>query len=183
MCASSGGVVAPPADKGFPIVGLGASAGGLEALEEFFRRMPPDAGMAFVVVTHQHPSHTSLLPELLRKHTRMPVTEAIDGAQVQPNRIYISRPDYYVGILDGRLHLMKSKEDGGVRLPIDFFLRALAEDQQERSVGIVLSGSGNDGTLGPQAIKGAGGMAIAQEAASARYAGMPGRAISTGVVD
>ncbi|HWW00809.1 MAG TPA: chemotaxis protein CheB [Candidatus Acidoferrum sp.] len=169
--------------RAFPIVGLGASAGGLEALEEFFKHMPPDSGMAFVVVTHQHPGHTSLLPELLRKHTRMPVAEASDGQRIEPNHVYLSRAECELAMLGGRFQIMKLPQHDGVHLPIDRFFRALAEDQRERAVAIVLSGTGTDGTLGLKAIKGAGGMTIAQEAESARYAGMPGNAVATGLVD
>lgn len=172
-----------PAGKAFPIVGVGASAGGLKALDEFFQHVPPDSGMAFVVVTHQHPGHTSLLPELLRRTTTLPVTAAGDGLRVKPNRIYVARPEGYLAILNGRLQLMDSGETKGVRLPIDFFFRSLADDQRERAVGIVLSGTASDGTLGVKEIKGSGGMTMAQEPESARYPGMPRSAIATGLVD
>ena len=121
--------------RAFPIVGLGASAGGLEALEEFFKAMPPDSGMAFVVVTHQQPGHISLLPELLRKCTAMSVAEVIDNLRVQPNCIYVARPEGCLALLNGRLQLMACPEGPGVRLPIDYFLRSLAEDWRERAVG------------------------------------------------
>jgi two-component system CheB/CheR fusion protein len=169
--------------KAFPIVGLGASAGGLEALEEFFTHMPPDSGMAFVVVTHQHPGHTSLLPELLRKCTQMPVREAKDAMRLEPNFIYISGSEGYLAMLNGALQLMAFEEPRGLRLPIDCFFRSLAEDQRERAIGIVLSGTGTDGTLGLRAIKGAAGMAMAQDPESAKYSGMPRSAVATGLVD
>src|ERR1043165_2235509 len=139
----------------FPIVGLGASAGGLEALEKFFAHVPADCGIAFVVVTHQHPGHTSLLPELLGKCTRMRVRVAEDGMTVEPNCVYMSQPEGYLAILDGALHVMEPDETGPLRLPIDYFFRSLAEDQKEKAIGIVLSGTGTDGTLGLKAIKGA----------------------------
>ncbi len=169
--------------KPFYIVGLGASAGGLEALEKFFAHVPPDCGIAFVVVTHLHPGHVSLLPELLGKCTRMRVVAATDGVVVEPNTVYMSLPDGYLAILHGTLHLMQPDEAGLLRLPIDYFFRSLAEDQKDKSVGIVLSGTGTDGTLGLKAIKGATGMTMAQEPQSAKYDGMPASAIGTGLVD
>lgn len=167
----------------FFIVALGASAGGLEALEEFFAHTPPDSGMAFVVVTHLHPGHVSLLPELLRKRTRMPVVEAGDARRVEPNHIYVAGAEGYLAIPNGKLQVMPFQDFGGVRLPINYFFRALAEDQKERAVGIVLSGTGTDGTLGLKAIKGAGGMAMAQLPESAKHSGMPVSAIATGLMD
>ena len=169
--------------KAFPIVGLGASAGGLEALEEFFKQMPPDCGMAFVVVTHQHPGHISLLPELLRKCAAMPVVEASDNLRVKPNCVYMALPEGYLAMLHGKLHLMDCPDSSAVRLPIDYFFRSLAEDQRERAMGIILSGTASDGTLGVKAIKGATGMTMAQEPESAKYPGMPRSAIATGLVD
>jgi len=173
---------APP-PRPFPVVGIGASAGGLEALEKFFAHVAPDCGMAFVVVTHQHPGHTSLLPELLRKCTSMRVGVAADGVAVEPGCIYMSPPEGYLAILDGTLHLMEPDEPGLLRLPIDYFFRSLAEDQKEKAIGIVLSGTGTDGTLGLKAIKGAAGMTMAQAPESAKYSGMPNSAIATGLVD
>ena len=167
----------------FPIVGLGASAGGLEALEKFLAQVPPDCALGFVVVTHQHPGHTSLLPELLGKCTRMRVRAAADGVAVEPNTVYLSLPDGYLAILHGTLHLMEPDEAGILRLPIDFFFRSLAEDQKDKAIGIVLSGTGTDGTLGLKAIKGATGMTMAQEPDTAKYSGMPSSAIATGLVD
>jgi two-component system CheB/CheR fusion protein len=174
---------APAGFQPIPIVGLGASAGGLEALEKFFARVPADGGMAFVVVTHLHPGHTSLLPELLGKCTRMRVRPATDGVAVEPNTVYMSLPDGYLAILHGTLHIMQPDEAGLLRLPIDYFFRSLAEDQKEKAIGIVLSGTGTDGTLGLKAIKGATGMTMAQEPDSAKYSGMPSSAIATGLVD
>jgi len=135
------------------------------------------------VVTHQHPGHTSLLPELLGKCTRMRVRAAADGVAVEPNTVYLSLPDGYLAILHGTLHLMEPDEAGILRLPIDFFFRSLAEDQKDKAIGIVLSGTGTDGTLGLKAIKGATGMTMAQEPDTAKYSGMPSSAIATGLVD
>jgi two-component system CheB/CheR fusion protein len=168
---------------GFLIVGIGASAGGLEAMEEFFRHIPPDSGMAFVVVSHQHAGHVSLLPSLLGKCTAMPVVEAADRAPVQPNRVYIAPGGTNVAILHGVLHFMEPPAQERVPLPIDYFFRSLAGDQKQRAVGIVLSGTGTDGTLGLRAIKSESGMTIAQDPQSAKYQGMPRSAIGAGVVD
>ncbi|MGO8931339.1 MAG: chemotaxis protein CheB [Limisphaerales bacterium] len=180
---AASGAVLQPWPRPVPVVGIGASAGGLEALEKFFRLVAPNCGMAFVVVTHQHPGHTSLLPELLSKCTRMRVLVAADGVAVEPNCIYMSPSEGYLAILSGTLHLMEPNEPGLLRLPIDYFFRSLGEDQKEKAIGIVLSGTGTDGTLGLKAIKGAGGMTMAQAPESAKYSGMPSSAIATGVVD
>jgi two-component system, chemotaxis family, CheB/CheR fusion protein len=172
-------------DKGFPIVGIGASAGGLAALEAFFSAMPAhaDPGMAFVVVQHLAPDHKSLLADLIRRRTRMQVFEVKDGLAVQPNCAYIIPPNRDMAFLNGTLQLMEPSAPRGQRLPIDFFFRSLAQDQRERGICIVLSGTGSDGTLGVRAIKGEGGMVMAQNSASAEYDGMPRSAIATGLVD
>jgi two-component system CheB/CheR fusion protein len=170
-------------DAAFPVAGIGASAGGLEALEELFENMPADTGMAFVVVTHQHPGHTSMLPELLRRKTAMNVVEATEGMKLQPNHIYVGPPGGQMAILDGSLHRMETDKKEAPRLPIDYFFRSLATDQRERAICIILSGTGTDGTLGMKAIKGESGMAMVQLPQSAKYAGMPSSAISTGVAD
>ncbi len=167
----------------FPIVGIGSSAGGLEALEEFFSHLPPDPQIAFAVVSHQHPSHASLLPEILRRWTPLPVMEASDGLKVEPNAVYLPPPGSRMAILHAVLHLMESGQGERPFLPIDYFFRSLAEDQQDQAIGIVLSGTGTDGSLGLKAIKGESGMTMAQEPRSAKYAGMPQSAIDAGVVD
>ncbi len=167
----------------FSIVGIGSSAGGLEALEEFFSHLPPDPQIAFVVVSHQHPSHASLLPEILRRWTPLPVMEASDGLKVEPNTVYLPPPGSRIAILHAVLHLMESGQGERPFLPIDYFFRSLAEDQQDKAIGIVLSGTGTDGSLGLKAIKGESGMTMAQEPRSAKYAGMPQSAIDAGVVD
>lgn len=167
----------------FPIVGIGASAGGLEAFDKFFTHMPPDSGMAFVLVQHLDPTHESILVDLIRRYTRMKVFQVEDGMKMQPNCIYVIPPNRDMALLHGSLHLMEPTARRGLRLPIDFFFRSLAEDQGEQAIGIVLSGTGSDGTLGLKAIKGEGGMAMVQDPLSAKYDGMPRSAISTGLVD
>jgi two-component system CheB/CheR fusion protein len=167
----------------FLIVGIGASAGGWEAMEEFFRHMPPSSGMAFVVVSHQHAGHVSLLPSLLSKCTAMPVVEVTDGMKAEANRVYMAPGGASLAMLHGTLHLMEPPLQERVPLPIDYFFRSLAEDQKQRAVGIILSGTGTDGTLGLRAIKAESGLTIAQEPQSAKYQGMPRSAITAGVVD
>ena len=173
------------ATRAFPVVGIGASAGGLAAFEAFFSGMPAgaDPGMAFVLVQHLAPDHKSLLTELIRRYTRMQVFEVEDGMQVQINCAYIIPPNFNMALLHGALHLLEPVAPRGQRLPIDFFFRSLAADQQERAIGIVLSGTGSDGTLGLRAIKDAGGMVMAQSTASSEFDGMPRSAIATGLVD
>ena len=170
-------------ERGFPIVGIGASAGGLEALDVLFSRMPNDTGMAFVVITHQHPSNTSLLPELLGKITNLKVYQAADGLKVEPNHVYVSPPGGHLAILGGTLHRMETEKKEAPHLPIDYFFRSLAVDQKDKAICIVLSGTGTDGTLGLKAVKGESGMAMVQEVHSAKYAGMPSSAIATGLAD
>jgi two-component system CheB/CheR fusion protein len=180
-------VTAPDAvsseDRGFPIVGIGASAGGLEALEEFFRHMPADGGMGFVVVSHQPAGRTSLLPSLLRPCTSMEVHEVRDGMQVESNQIYLAQAGKNLAMLRGHLYLMEPDQRDRVPLPIDYFFRSLAEDQKHKAIGIILSGTGTDGTLGLKAIKGESGMTMAQEVESAKYGGMPRSAIAAGAID
>jgi two-component system CheB/CheR fusion protein len=175
---------ADPAGGGpdsFPIVGLGASAGGLEALTRFFSHVPLQTGIAFVVVTHQHPGHTSLMPELLSRHTSMPVRVAKSGTRVEPDCVYVAPPGVNLAILKQTLHEMEPEQEAP-RLPIDYFFRSLAQDQRERAIGIILSGTGSDGTLGLKEIKGASGMVMVQDE-TAEYAGMPHSAIATELVD
>jgi two-component system CheB/CheR fusion protein len=174
---------APAPSPGFLIVGIGASAGGLEAMEEFFHHMSPSNGMAFVVVSHQHAGHVSLLPSLLSRCTAMSVVEATDGMEVEANRVYLAPGGTNLAILRGTLHLMEPASQERVPLPIDYFLRSLAEDRKQGAIGIILSGTGTDGTLGLRAIKAESGMTIAQEPQSAKYQGMPRSAITAGVVD
>ena len=169
----------------FPIVGIGASAGGLAAFEAFFSGLPVDSdpGMAFVLVQHLAPEHKSLLAELIGRCTRLPVVEVTDGMVVQANRVYIIPPGHDMAFLNGTLQLLDPSAARGQRLPIDFFFRSLAQDQHERAIGIVLSGTASDGTLGVRAIKGEGGMVMVQNPESTEYDGMPRSAIATGLVD
>ncbi|WP_285907780.1 chemotaxis protein CheB [Pseudodesulfovibrio pelocollis] len=169
----------------FPIVGIGASAGGLAAFEAFFSGMPADVepGMAFVLVQHLAPDHKSLLTEIIRRYTRMQVFEVEDGIKIQPNCAYIIPPNRDMAYQDGRLQLVEPTAPRGQRLPIDYFFRSLAQGMHESAIGIVLSGTGSDGTLGVRAIKGEGGVIIAQSPESCEYDGMPRSAIATGQVD
>ncbi|HSM97950.1 MAG TPA: chemotaxis protein CheB, partial [Gallionella sp.] len=182
-----GHVTAPAAHEtqeasaaGFPIVGLGASAGGLEAFEQFFRSVPPDSGMAFVLVSHLDPDHVSILTEILQRTTAMPVVEAQDQMAVAPNGVYVIPPNRDMAIFHGALQLNVPEQPRGQRMPIDAFLRSLADDQGENAIGIILSGTGTDGTLGMRAILGAGGVTLVQEPATAKYDGMPVSAIQAG---
>jgi two-component system, chemotaxis family, CheB/CheR fusion protein len=167
----------------FPIVGIGSSAGGLEALQELFTHMSSDTGMGFVVVSHLDPSHISILPELIKKCTVIPVHQAEDRMAVQPDNIYVIPPNKRMGILNGTLILLDLLEPHLLRLPIDFFLRNLAQDRKRKAISIILSGSGSDGALGLKEIKGEGGLVIVQDPVSARYNGMPNQAIGTGLAD
>ena len=171
--------------KGFPIVGIGASAGGLAAFEGFFSGLPADTnpGLAFVLVQHLAPDHKSILTDLIRRYTRLQVYEVEDGMVVRPNCAYIIPPGRDMACLGGALSLLEPSAPRGQRLPIDFFFRSLAQDQGERAIGIVLSGTGSDGSLGVRAIKGEGGMVMAQSPESTEYDGMPRSAIATGAVD
>ena len=177
--------VNPNFEDNFPIVGIGASAGGFAAFEAFFSGMPPDSApnMAFVLVQHLAPDHESMLTELLQRYTRMKVYEVEDGMVVQKNCAYIIPPNRDMAFLNGALQLMEPTEPRGHRLPIDTLFRSLAHDQRERAIGIVLSGTGSDGTVGVRAIKGEGGMVIAQNPESCEFDGMPRSAIATGMVD
>ena len=168
---------------GFPIVGIGASAGGLEAMEKFFGAMPTDSGMAFVLVTHLDPKHSSILPELLQKCTQMPVRQIEDGTAIKRNCAYVIPPNSNLTILHGTLQLFPLPERRGASLMIDTFFRSLAQDQRGNAIGIVLSGTGTDGTLGIKAIKGESGMVMVQDDASAKFPGMPQSALDTGVTD
>ncbi len=172
-----------PVPKDFLIVGLGASAGGLDSFKKFFEAMPPDTGMAFVIVQHLDPSHKSILSDLLRNFTSMKVLEVKDNMKVNPNTLYTIPPNKKMGILNGYLKLMEPTELRGARRTIDYFFRSLASDQKEKSVGIILSGTGTEGTIGLKAIKGEGGLAIVQEPTSAKYDGMPRSVIAANSAD
>jgi len=167
----------------FPIVGIGASAGGLEALEQFLGHVPQGSGMAFVIVQHLDPTREGVMPELLQRVTDMQVVQARERMRVKPNCVYVIPPNKEMSIFHGVLHLSKPSAPRGLRLPIDFFLRSLAEDQKERSIGVILSGMGSDGTIGLRAIKEKAGVALAQEPTSAKFDSMPRSAIDAGLAD
>lgn len=168
---------------GIPVVGLGASAGGLDAFKKFFTAMPADSNVAFVLIPHLDPKHESLMVELISRHTRMPVVEAEDGMSVEVNRVYIIPPNKYMTISGGVLRLSGPVERGGPQTSIDLFLRSLAEDKQEQAICIILSGTGAHGTLGLKAVKAAGGMAMVQDPDTADYPAMPQSAIATELAD
>ena len=172
----------PPA-RPFPVVGIGASAGGLEALELFLRNVPPGSGMAYVIVQHLDPTHKGIMPELLQRATSMKVMQVKDRTRVQPECVYVIPPNKDMSILHGILHLLDPAAPRGLRLPIDFFLRSLADDLEERSIGVILSGMGTDGTLGLKAIKGKAGVVFVQDPATAKFDGMPRSAIDAGLAD
>jgi len=172
-----------PEPKPTHVVGIGGSAGGLEAFEEFFSHMPPDSGMAFVVIQHMDPVHKAMLSELIQRTTRMKVATIESGTKVEPNCVYVIPPNADIAIVDGALQLTQPSAPRGLWLPIDFFLRTLAEDQEEKAVAVILSGMGTDGTLGLKAIKEKLGMTMAQDVDSAKFAGMPRSAIEAGLVD
>ncbi|MDP2440495.1 chemotaxis protein CheB [Rhodoferax sp.] len=167
----------------FPIVGIGASAGGLTALEQFLSHVPPLSGMAIVVVQHRDPHSEGMLVELLQRHTPMPVLQALDQMPVEPDHVYVIPPGWDLSLLHGVLHLFEPTEARGLRQPIDFFFKSLADDRQHNSIGVVLSGMGSDGTIGLRAIRQAGGASFAQSPASAQFDSMPRSAIDADVVD
>ena len=167
----------------FPVVGIGASAGGLEALEKFLTHVPLGSGLAFVVIQHLDPTVEDLLPELLQRITPMSVLQARDLMRVAPNSVYVIPPNRDIAIRAGTLHLSAPTAARGMRLPIDFFLRSLAQDQRHRGIGVILSGMGADGCLGLRAIKEAGGLGLAQDPAGARFDSMPRAVIAVGLAD
>ncbi len=173
----------PAVSNNFPIVGIGASAGGLETFGQFFTDMPADSGMAFVLVQHLDPTHKSILGDLVKRYTRMQVFEVQDGMTVKPNCTYIIPPNREMALLHGTLHLIEPTAPRGLRLPIDFFFRSLAQDQKERAICVVLSGTGTDGTRGLKEVKAEGGLVMVQSPESAKYDGMPRSAIATGIAD
>jgi two-component system, chemotaxis family, CheB/CheR fusion protein len=167
----------------FPLVGIGASAGGLEAFSDLLRHLPAKTGMAFVLVQHLDPQHSSELREILSRTTKIPVSVAIDGAAVQPDHIYVIPPGSDMAIQRGLLRLKPRVITRGQHLPIDHFLRSLAEDAGNRAISVILSGTASDGTEGSRAVKAAGGITFAQDEKTARYTSMPHSAVSAGCVD
>lgn len=174
--------LAPRSGTGFTIVGIGASAGGYEAFTQLLATLPKDSGMAFVLIQHLDPTHESKLTELLTRSTSLPLTEARNGMSAQPDHIYVMPPNVDMRLAGGKL-VFQPRKGHAPHMPVDVFFRSLAEQQQNRAIGIVLSGTGTDGTLGLQAIKGEGGIAFAQDEKTAKYFGMPGSAVNAGVVD
>ena len=182
--AGSSPQVTPPGQElPIPIVGIGASAGGLEALEQFLRQVPEGSGLAFVIVQHLDPTHKGIMPELLQRTTGMEVFQVRDRMKVKPNCVYVIPPNKDMSILHGALHLFAPTAPRGLRLPIDFFLRSLAEDRQEHSIGVILSGMGSDGTMGLRAIKEKAGVTLVQEPSSAKFDSMPRSVINAGLAD
>jgi len=167
----------------FPVIGIGASAGGLEALEQFFSHTPVNNGMAFVVIQHLDPTHKGIMPELLQRFTTIKVVPVTDRMKVNPDTIYVIPSNKNMSILNGVLHLFEPVKTHGLRLPIDFFFRALADDMMNKSIGIILSGMGSDGSVGLKAIKEKGGIVLVQDPGSAKFDGMPRSAIDTVLVD
>jgi two-component system CheB/CheR fusion protein len=165
------------------VAGIGASAGGLEALEGFFTSMPSGSNMAFVIIQHLAPGRKSIMGSLLSKYTDMRVLEIEDGMKIESGCVYMNPPDKDVSVMGGALYLTDPVETHALRLPIDHFFRSLAQDQHERGICIILSGTATDGTLGLKAVKGEGGMTMVQEESQAKYDSMPRSAINTGLVD
>jgi len=168
---------------GFPIVGIGASAGGLEAVEQFLSNLPSDTGMAFVLVSHLDPHHKSILPELLSKHTTLEVLQARSNVKVEPNHLYVIPPNSHLSVRDSVLQLTRLEDERALRMPIDHFLRSLAEDQKENAIAVILSGNGTDGSQGIRAVNGSGGVAFVQDPATAKFDGMPRSGVATGLAD
>lgn len=165
------------------IVGIGASAGGLEAIELFLKNVPLGSGLAFVIVQHLDPTHKGIMPELLQRVSKMKVVQVEDGTRIRPNCVYVIPPNRDMSVLHGVLHLFEPTERRGLRLPIDFFFSSLAADCRKRSVGVILSGMGTDGTLGLRAIKEHAGVVLVQDPASAKFDGMPRSAVDAGLAD
>ena len=169
--------------ENIPIVGIGASAGGLEAFNKFFTAMPVDSGCAIVLVQHLDPTHKSMLTELVQRYTTMNVVEIQDGMDIKPNTVFVIPPNKYVAILHDKLHLIETPAPPIMKTPIDFFFRSLAQDRKDKAICIVLSGSGSEGAMGLRAIKGEGGMGMVQTPESSKYDGMPKSAIATNLAD
>src|ERR1700719_3344822 len=167
----------------FPVVGLGASAGGLDAFRRLLAALPPGTGMAFILIQHLDPTHVSMMVDLLAGHTPMKVQQAAEGTPIEREHVYLIPPGTYLSIRGGALRLTEPRERHGARLPFDFFLRSLAEEFGERAICVILSGTGGDGSLGLKAVKEKGGLVIVQDPDEAEYDGMPRSAMLTGAVD
>src|SRR5436305_7933939 len=167
----------------FPIVGIGASAGGLEAASQLLHSLPPRLGAALILVQHLAPMHESVLPELLSAAGRLPVVQVREGMTIEPDRLHVIPPNAQLSITAGKLRLNPRPEDRSQHKPVDFFFRSLASYAQDRAIAVVLSGTDSDGAAGIREVKGTGGITIAQEPKTAKYDGMPRAAIATGMVD
>jgi two-component system CheB/CheR fusion protein len=167
----------------FPIIGIGASAGGLEALEYFLRNVPKNSGIGYVVIQHLDPTQKGMLPELLQRITGMKVFQVTDRMAIKPDCVYVIPPNKSMSILKGVLHLFEPMESRGLRLPIDFFLRSLADDRLDKSIGLILSGMGSDGCIGLRAIKEKSGIVMVQDPATAKYDSMPRNALESVIAD
>ncbi|MDO9140196.1 MAG: chemotaxis protein CheB [Methylobacter sp.] len=176
-------VVRPGTDSLFPIVGIGASAGGLEALEKFFSHVPDNLGVAFIVIQHLDPNYKGMMEELLQRTTAMAVFQAKNGMKVKPDCIYVNPPNKELSIRQGTLYLLDPVAPRGLRLPIDAFFCTLAEDRHEQGIGVMLSGMGSDGTQGLRVIKEKSGLVLVQDPADARYDSMPRSVIDAGLAD
>ena len=173
----------PEGSTPFPVVGIGSSAGGLEALQLFLKHIPNASGIAFVIIQHLDPTHKGIMVELLQRVTAMPVCQVSDNLEIKPDHVYLIPPNQDMSILHGKLFLLDMIQPRGLRLPIDFFFRSMADDLKQHSIGVILSGMGSDGTLGLRAIKEKGGGVFVQEPSSAKFDGMPRSAIDEGLAD
>src|ERR1700733_2367385 len=173
----------PPRIGDFPVVGIGASAGGLDACRKLLGALPSDNGMAFILVQHLDPTHESMMAELSAHRTSMTVVQASSSMLVEREHLYIIPPGSYLSVSNGALHLSRPEAHHGARLPFDFLLRSLAKEYGERAICVILSGTGADGSLGLKAVKEKGGLVIAQDPDEAAFDGMPGNAVQTGAVD
>src|SRR5262245_52986439 len=176
-------LIQPVTPQSFPVVGIGASAGGLEAFRQLLEHLPTDTGMAFVLVQHLDPKRESILAELLSKATKMSVKEVKDGMRVEPDCVYVIPRNTNMAIENGALRLSPREATRGQHRPIDHFLHSLAVEKRDRAIGVILSGPASDGTLGLEAINAEGGITIVQDEKTAKYDGMPRSAINAGCVD
>src|ERR1035438_8742202 len=173
----------PLSNKSFRVVGIGASAGGLDAFTQLLRPLPIDTNMAFVLVQHLDPGHKSMLTEIIGRETRMPVSEVRDHMTLEPNHVYVIPPNMQMSLQKGILHLVPRTIVHGASLPIDFFLRSLAADRGPLAIAVILSGADADGSQALEAIKAEGGIAFAQDSESPKFNTMPNHAVATGFVD
>src|SRR5688500_11374527 len=172
-----------PPKLAFPVVGIGASAGGLEAVTEFVQAMRPDSGMAFVFIQHLPPERESMIAELLANKTTMLVQQVEEGMEIKPDCLYVIRPGHVLTMRDGRFHLGEQLGKRGASRPVDDFFKSLAEEQRERAIAVILSGMGSNGSAGAQAIKAVGGLCVAQDPETAQFPSMPRHLIDQGYAD